>query len=101
MTLTLNKENKNTPEEFKTVWSFEENLEDGENLIDFTAVSENRDTIQGSRSSGAIGVTVDTSAPILLLGEEVEPSLDKEPVDNTVSNQVVLLVRTQDIASMG
>ncbi|MCG7377490.1 dockerin type I domain-containing protein [Paenibacillus sp. ACRSA] len=91
MTLTLNKENKNTPEEFKTVWSFEENLEDGENLIDFTAVSENHDSIQGSRSSGAIGVTVDTSAPILLLGEEVEPSLDKEPVDNTVSNQVVFV----------
>ncbi|MGI2296816.1 dockerin type I domain-containing protein [Paenibacillus sp. GXUN7292] len=91
MTLNLNKEDKNKPEEFKAEWSFEETLEDGAHLIDFTAVSENRDTIQGSLSSGAIGVTVDTSAPILLLGEEVQPSLDKDQVENTVSNQVVFV----------
>ena len=91
MTLNLNTEDKNTPQEFKTVWSFEETLEDGQHLIDFIAVGENRDTIQGSRSSGAIGFTVDTKAPTLLLDEDVQTSLDKENVDNTVSNQVVFV----------
>ncbi|MCR8657273.1 dockerin type I domain-containing protein [Paenibacillus endoradicis] len=91
MTLNINQEDKNTPEEFKTVWSFEETVEDGANLVDFIAIGENRDTIQGSRSSGAIGVTVDTSAPTLLLGEEIQPSLDKDKVENTVSNQVVFV----------
>jgi hypothetical protein len=91
MTFNLNTEEKNTPQEFKTVWSFEERLEDGQQLIDFIAVGENRDTIQGSRSSGAIGFTVDTKAPTLLLGEDVQTSLDKENVDNTVSNQVVFV----------
>jgi hypothetical protein len=91
MTLNLDTEDKNTPQEFKTVWSFEETLEDGQHLIDFTAVGENRDTIRGSRSSGAIGVTVDTKAPALLLGEEVEASLDEGGTENTVSNQVVFV----------
>lgn len=91
MTWNLDTEDKNAPQEFKTVWSFQESLEDGQHLIDFTAVGENRDTIRGSRSSGAIGVTVDTKAPVLLLGEEVKASLDKETVDNTVSNQVVFV----------
>lgn len=91
VTFNLNTENKNTPEEFKTVWSFQETLEDGQHLIDFVAVGENLDTIRGSRSSGAIGFTVDTQAPALLLGEEVEASLDEENVENTVSNQVVFV----------
>ncbi|WP_139992711.1 hypothetical protein [Paenibacillus paridis] len=91
MIFNLNTEEKNTPQEFKTVWSFEESLEDGQQLIDFLAVGENRDTIRGSRSSGAIGFTVDTKAPTLLLGEDVQTSLDKENVDNTVSNQVVFV----------
>lgn len=91
MTFNLNTEDKNTPLEFKKVWSFEENLEDGQQLVDFIAVAENRDTLQGSRSSGAIGFTVDTKAPVLLLDEDVKTSLDKENVDNTVSNQVVFV----------
>ena len=91
MTLNLNTEDKNTPQEFKTVWSFEEALEDGQQLMDFIAVGENHDTIQGSRSSGAIGFTVDTKAPVLLLNEDVQRSLDKDNVDNTVSNQVVFV----------
>ncbi|MHA6480565.1 hypothetical protein ACX1C1_01305 [Paenibacillus sp. strain BS8-2] len=91
MTFNLNTEEKNTPEEFKTVWSFQETVEDGQHLMDFIAVGENRDTIQGSRSSGAIGFTVDTKAPALMLGEEVQTSLDEEEVDNTVSNQVVFV----------
>ncbi|MEK4009089.1 dockerin type I domain-containing protein [Paenibacillus sp. FSL H3-0333] len=91
MTLNLNTEDKNTPQEFKKVWSFEESLEDGQQLVDFIAVAENRDTLQGSRSSGAIGFTVDTKAPALLLDEDVQTSLDKENVDNTVSNQVVFV----------
>lgn len=91
MTLNLNTEDKNTPEEFKEVWSFEETLEDGSHLMDFKAVGENRDTIRGSRSSGAIGFTVDTKAPTLLLSEDAETSLDEENVDNTVSNQVVFV----------
>jgi trimeric autotransporter adhesin len=91
MTWNLNTEEKNKPQEFKAVWSFEETVEDGQHLMDFIAVGENRDTIQGSRSSGAIGFTVDTKAPTLLLGEEVQTSLDKENVDTTVSNQVVFV----------
>jgi trimeric autotransporter adhesin len=91
MTLNLNTEDKNTPQEFKPVWSFEEKLDDGQQLIDFVAVGENGDTIQGSRSSGAIGVTVDTKAPVLLLDEDVQRSLDEENVDNNVSNQVVFV----------
>ncbi|AIQ50941.1 dockerin type I repeat-containing protein [Paenibacillus sp. FSL R7-0331] len=91
MTFNLNTEDKNTPQEFKTEWSFEESLEDGQHLIDFIAVGENRDTIQGSRSSGAIGFTVDTKAPALLLGEDIQTSLDGENVENTVSNQVVFV----------
>jgi len=101
MTLTINQENKNTPEEFKTVWSFEETLEDGANLVDFTAVGENRDTIQGSRSSGAIGVTVDTSAPVLLIGEEIQPSLDMDIVDNNISNQVVFVSANSSYSFQG
>ncbi|MFD2875446.1 hypothetical protein ACFTAO_04840 [Paenibacillus rhizoplanae] len=50
---------------------------------------------------GAIGFTVDTKAPALLLDEDVQTSLDKENVDNTVSNQVVfLLAQTQATASV-
>lgn len=91
MTWNLDMEDRNTPQEFKTVWSFQETLEDGQHLMDFIAVGENRDTIRGSRTSGAIGFTVDTKAPVLLLGEEVETSLDKENAVNTVSNQVVFV----------
>lgn len=91
MTWNLDMEDRNTPQEFKTVWSFQETVEDGQHLMDFIAVGENRDTIRGSRTSGAIGFTVDTKAPVLLLGEEVETSLDKENAVNTVSNQVVFV----------
>jgi len=91
MTLNLDTEDKNTPEEFKTVWTFVETVEDGQHLIDFTAQGENRDTIVGSRTTGAIGFTVDTQAPTLSLREEVEVSLEDEDVENTVSNQVVFV----------
>ncbi len=101
MTLNLNTEDKNTPQEFKTVWSFEESLEDGQQLMDFIAVGESRDTIQGSRSSGAIGFTVDTKAPVLLLNEHVQRSLDEDNVDNSVSNQVVFVGATSSYSFHG
>ncbi|MFD1909415.1 hypothetical protein ACFSQ7_43890 [Paenibacillus rhizoplanae] len=50
---------------------------------------------------GLLDLLLIQKAPALLLDEDVQTSLDKENVDNTVSNQVVfLLAQTQATASV-
>jgi len=91
MKLMIDGLEQNLGNEYKTEWTVQKNLEDGLHIVDFEAVNEQGDTLVGSNSGHALGFTVDTTPPVLIIGQSVAESMDKEAEENTVSNQTVFV----------
>ncbi|MCQ1528575.1 S-layer homology domain-containing protein [Lutispora saccharofermentans] len=69
--------------EFRDTWTFDEELDDGEYIIDFCAYSETKDSATGadfaeSVDNAQLGFTVDTQAPVLSLGQKNTESLEMD-----------------------
>jgi hypothetical protein len=76
--------------EFRDTWTFEEELSDGDYIIDFLAKSAAKDSAMGEDFAGSvenaqIGFTVDTQAPVLSLAQKNIESLEKDEKDNITS----------------
>ncbi|MBO4897711.1 MAG: hypothetical protein J5590_05380 [Clostridia bacterium] len=66
--------------EFKDTWTYTDTLEDGEYVIDFKAYNKSKDYVTGEDfeavPNAIIGVTVDSTAPTLTLGQEMRQTED-------------------------
>lgn len=91
MTVLVDGVRQSLMDEYKTQWTVQKSFDDGLHLVDFEVVNEQGDRLIGSKSGGAIGFTVDTTAPVLTVGQTASASMEKDAPENAVSNQTVFV----------